>query len=461
MNVTTGNPNKIAPDRIAQWDHQYVWHPFTQMKQWAGQEPLVIVGGEREFLIDARGNRYIDGVSSMWCNVHGHNHPAINEAMIDQIGRISHSTLLGLTSPPGVVLARRLVEIAPGKLAKVFFSDNGSTAVEIACKMAFAYWRHRGRPERKSFVALRNAYHGDTIGAVSVGGIDLFHEMFGPLLFDAHLAPSPYCYRCELGLRPESCGLACAEAVGGLLEEHRGEVAAVVVEPLVQGAGGLIVAPSGHLRRVREICDEHDVLLVLDEVATGFGKTGAMFACDREEVAPDLMCVSKGLTSGYLPLAATLVTREIHDAFLGEVAEGKTFYHGHTYTGNQLGCRAALASLDLFESERTLEHLPAKVELMAESLARIAGNRWVGDVRQCGVMAGIELVADKADRRAFPYERQIGARVCRQAIQHGVVLRPLADVLVIMPPLCITLDNLGRLMAVVEQCIGEVLDAAE
>lgn len=437
-------------------DRRYVWHPFTQHQLWNQFEPLIIVAADGEYVIDSEGRRYLDGHSSLWCNIHGHRRREIDAAIIAQLGRVAHSTQLGLASPPAIHLARRLVELAPPGLGKAFFSDDGSTSVEVACKLAFGYWQHRGWPERKLFIALDSAYHGDTIGAVSVGGIELFHGVYGPLLFETLHAPSPYCYRCSLRRCPQDCGLACAEEVDSLLREHSGQVAAVIVEPLVQCAGGIITAPRGHLRRIRDLCNAHGVLLIADEVATGFGRTGRMFACEHEAVSPDLLCLSKGLTGGYLPLAATLATDETYNAFLGPIDSGNTFYHGHTFTGNPLGCAAALASLDIFEHERTLQALPEKIERLASHLARVARNPHVGDVRQCGLIAGIEIVQDKASRAAYPYGRQVGAQVCSHARRYGVILRPLADTVVIMPPLVITLENLDHLMNTVERCIDEV-----
>ncbi len=451
------DPNALPAERLRRWDLAHVWHPFTQHAHWNRQEPLIIVAAEGDFLIDAEGHRYIDGVASLWCNVHGHRHPTIDRAVVDQLGQVAHSTLLGLASPPSIVLARRLVELAPLGLNRVFYSDDGATAVEAACKMSVAYWRHRGCTERAQFVGLRLAYHGDTLGAVSVGGIDLFHLIYKPLLFETHFAPSPYCYRCDLGKEPGSCGLACAEAMGRLLEERSGSIAAVVIEPLVQCAAGMITAPRGYLRRIRQLCDTHDVLLIADEVATGFGRTGRMFACEHEAVSPDLLCVGKGITGGYLPLAATLATDRVYEAFLGPIDEGRTFYHGHTYTGNALGCRAAVASLRVFEEERTLEHLVGKIEILRAGLEPLKAHPHVGEVRQCGMIVGIELVADRATRERFPYRWQIGAQVCRQARQYGVILRPLADVIVLFPPLSIAPENLEHLVSVTRRCIEEVL----
>ena len=443
--------------RLIDWDRRYVWHPFTQHSLWNAVDPLIIVAAEGEYVYDADGNRYIDGHSSLWCNIHGHRRAEIDRAIIDQLGKVAHSTQLGLSSPPAIELAKRLVDLAPPGLAKVFYSDDGSTSLEVACKLAFAYWQHRGHPERKLFIALKEAYHGDTIGSVSLGGIDLFHRVYHPLLFQTLFAPSPYCYRCPLGKSPETCGLACADALGGLLDDHAGQVAAVVIEPLVQCAGGMITAPPGYLGRIRDLCRKHGALLIADEVATGFGRTGRMFAVEHEDVAPDLMCLSKGLTGGYLPLAVTLTTDEIYDAFLGGIDSGRTFYHGHTFTGNPLGCAAALASLDLFESERTLEHLQPKVALIASHLARLSGNPHVGNVRQCGMIAGVELVRDKTTRESYPYGRQVGAQVCLHARRYGVILRPLADTIVILPPLTISPANLEHLLLTMERCINEVV----
>jgi adenosylmethionine---8-amino-7-oxononanoate aminotransferase len=442
---------------IQQWDRQYVWHPFTQHTVWNALDPLVIVAGEGEFLIDADGKRYIDGISSMWCNVHGHRHPAIDAAIKEQIDRISHTTLLGLTHPLAAHLAKRIVDIAPPGLAKVFYSDDGSTAVEVAIKMAYAYWHHQGQPHRTTFLTLRNAYHGDTIGAVSVGAVEVFHGVYKPLLFETLQAPSPYCYRCELGCRRESCRLACAKELGRILDQRGGHIAGVIVEPLMQCAGGMIAAPPGYLKIVRESCDRHGVPLIADEIATGFGRTGTMFACQQENVAPDLMCIGKGLTNGYLPLAVTLATEDIYNAFLGTVDELKTFFHGHTFTGNPLGCAAALASLDVFESQQVLDFLPDKIQFLRQRLRKTADNAWVGDVRQQGLLAGIELVADKASKREFPYSLQVGAEVCMAARKHGAILRPLGNTLVLFPPLSISRENLGRLLDIVDTCIDQVL----
>jgi adenosylmethionine-8-amino-7-oxononanoate aminotransferase len=440
-------------------DRAHLWHPFTAMADWAASDPLVIERGEGVYLYDTEGNRYLDGVSSLWCNVHGHRHPTLDAALKEQIDRVAHTTLLGVTHPPAIELARRLVELAPAGLTRVFFSDDGATAVEVALKMAFQYWRQKPDPEprRNLFLALGGAYHGDTLGDASVGGLEAFHAMFRPLLFPTLRAPIPYCYRCPLGLERATCAMACLGEVDRLLTEHPGEVAAVILEPLVQGAAGMIVHPEGYLAGLRALTRKHGTLLIADEVAVGFGRTGSLFACEVEGVSPDLLCLAKGLTGGYLPLAATLTTEEVYSAFHGTASEGKTFYHGHTYAGNPLGAAVGLASLRVFDDEKTLEKLGPKVERLTERLASIQSMPHVGDVRQKGLIGAVELVADVATREPFPWDFQVGARICRNARRSGLLVRPLGDVLVIMPPLSITVEELDGMMDVMEGAIRAVL----
>jgi len=448
-----------SSETLASWDKAHLWHPFTAQADWAASDPLIIDRAEGVYLFDVQGRRYLDGVGSLWCNVHGHRHPALDEALRAQIGKVAHSTLLGASHPPAIELARKLVERAPEGLTRVFFSDDGATAVEVALKMAFQYWRQKpGGPEprRTRFVALGGAYHGDTLGDASLGGVDRFRAMFGPLLFEPLRAPIPYCYRCPLGLDRLDCGIACLAAMDQLLEAHPGEVAAVVVEPIVQGAAGMVVHPEGYLRGLRELTRRHDTLLIADEVAVGFGRTGSLFACDREGVSPDFLCLAKGLTGGYLPLAATLTTEAVFAAFDATAAEGKTFYHGHTYSGNPLGAAVALASLRVFDEESTLENMRPKVALLRERLTALSALPHVGDCRQSGLIAGIELVADQATKEPFPWEAQVGARVCKRARDFGLLIRPLGDVLVVMPPLAITGAQLAGMLDVMGRCIGEV-----
>nr|WP_322786311.1 adenosylmethionine--8-amino-7-oxononanoate transaminase [Desulfofundulus thermocisternus] len=450
---------KYDPALLEQWDKQYVWHPFTQMQQYAREKPLIIARGEGSYLIDVEGNRYLDGVSSLWVTVHGHCHPALNRAIKEQLDEIAHSTLLGLANVPSILLAKKLVEITPPGLSKVFYSDAGATAVEIALKMAFQYWQQKegGRFRSKTkFISLVEAYHGDTIGSVSVGGISLFHGIFKPLLFECLHAPAPYCYRCPLERERESCGMACADRLEELLKEHHQEVAAVIIEPLVQGAAGMITAPDGFLRRVRELCTRYNVLLIADEVAVGFGRTGRLFACEHEGVSPDLMCLAKGITGGYLPLAATLTTDEVYSAFLGKPEEGKTFYHGHTYTGNPLACAAALASIELFEKENLLAALQPKIELLHRRLEGFWDLPHVGDIRQRGMMVGIELVADKKTKQPYPRGEQVGHRVILEARRRGLVIRPLDNVIVLMPVLTMSEEELNQVLEITYESIAVV-----
>ena len=435
--------------KLAADDRKYLWHPFTQMKDWEDEEPLIIEKGKGSHLYDVLGNKYIDGVSSLWVSVHGHGKKEIDEAVIAQLKKVAHTTMLGLTHPTAIELAKRLVKITPPGLDRVFYSDSGSTAVEIALKMAFQYWKQAGEHGRVKFLCLREAYHGDTIGSVSVGGMDLFHDMFRPLLFDTVKAPAPYCYRCPLELQYPGCRLACADELGRLMSVNRDSLAALVIEPLVMGAAGMLVHPPGYLKKVREHCDTHGILMIADEVATGFGRTGTMFACAQEGVSPDIMCLAKGITGGYLPLAATLTTSRIYEGFLADYSEFRTFFHGHTYTGNPLACAAALASLDLFEKEKTLKNLKGKIALLKERLEKIGRMPQVGDVRQKGFMVGIELVKDKATKEPYPLPEKRGIRVCSAARKHGVIIRPLGNVIVLMPPLSVSEGELKKLTGAV------------
>ncbi|MBI5097578.1 MAG: adenosylmethionine--8-amino-7-oxononanoate transaminase, partial [Nitrospirae bacterium] len=383
------------PGTLEKKDKEYIWHPFTQMREWVSETPVIIEKGSGSYLTDTGHKQYIDGTSSIWVNIHGHRKRAIDKAITDQLKKIAHSTLLGLSNIPSILLAEKLIRLAQGggltSLSKIFYSDNGSTAVEVGLKMAFHYWQLKGGHSREKtrFLTLMNAYHGDTVGSVSLGGIDLFHKIYRPLLFESLRAPAPYCYRCPLDRTYPDCHLACIEKAEEILKERHNEIAAMIVEPIVQAAAGMIVAPPGYLRRIRELCTRYNVLLIADEVATGFGRTGLMFACEHEGVSPDIMPIAKGITGGYLPLAATLVTREIYDAFLGEYREFKTFFHGHSYTGNPLGCAAAIANIEIFEKEGTLEKLQSKIALLESLLSPLKEHPHIGEVRQKGLIAGI------------------------------------------------------------------------
>jgi adenosylmethionine---8-amino-7-oxononanoate aminotransferase len=434
--------------RLWQADHQHLWHPFTQMQDWLAEEPLIVDEAEGVYLVDTLGNRYLDGVSSLWCNVHGHRVPELDAAVRAQLDRVAHSTLLGLASTASIACAEELLRWTPPGLTRVFFSDSGSTAAEIALKIAYQHFQLRGDPERKEFLALTGGYHGDTIGSVSLGGIDLFHQLFKPLLFDVHHAPQPYCYRCPLGKDRATCGMACADEVERIFEARKGKIAALVLEPVMQGADGMIAQPPGYLRRMRELCDRHGALLVCDEVATGFGRTGKMFAVEHEDVVPDLMTVAKGITGGYLPLAATLATERVFESFLGPFAARKTFFHGHTYTGNPLACAVATASMALFRERKILEALPAKVETLRRALEPAARLAHVGEIRQRGLMVGIELVRDRATKEGYGFELRAGHEVVAEARKLGAILRPLGNVVVLMPPLAMTEGELEQLAAI-------------
>ncbi|MBY0524131.1 MAG: adenosylmethionine--8-amino-7-oxononanoate transaminase [Gemmataceae bacterium] len=446
------NPSR---QQLEAWDRDHVWHPFTPMAQYAAEPPLIIKEAHGCLLVDLDGKEYIDGTSSLWCNVHGHRVPELDAAVRAQLEQVAHSALLGMTNVPAVRLARRLTELAPAGLTRVFFSDDGATAVEVALKMAFQFWRQcpEPQPRKTKFLALTGAYHGDTLGDVSVGDIGRFHNLFAPLLFPIIRAPQHHCYRCPLGLERSSCKIDCLEQLVKLVREHADTLAAVVIEPLMQGAAGMIPAPAGYLRQLRDATRAHGVLLIADEVAVGFGRTGTLFACEREEVTPDFLCLAKGLTGGYLPLAATLTTEEVYSAFLGD---GKTFFHGHTYTGNPLGAAVALANLELMKNSGLIAQLPAKTERLRAHLERMARLPCVGDVRQQGLMAGIELVEQKSSRRPFAPSLRTGAAVCRKVREQGVLLRPLGDVIVVMPPLAIDLSLLDRLCDVLYNTLNQL-----
>jgi adenosylmethionine-8-amino-7-oxononanoate aminotransferase len=452
------------------------------MKEWMLENPLIITEGRGSFLKDTTGKWYIDGVSSIWVSVHGHRKKELNDAIKEQIDRISHSTLLGLTHPPAAILAEKLVTIVQksligvrrssvtsqesdsklkiqnSKLSRVFYSDNGSTAVEIGLKMAFQYWQHKGIKGKKTFLSLTNAYHGDTIGAVSVGGIDLFHNIFSPLLFKTYKAPSPYCYRCELGKEYPSCNLLCLHEMEKIMRKHHKEIAALIIEPVVQGAAGMIVAPSGYLKGVRRLCIKYNILMIADEVATGFGRTGKMFACEHEDISPDILCLAKGITGGYLPLAATIASEKIYNAFLGEFRDLKTFFHGHTYTGNQLACAAAIANIELFKKEKTLNKMQGKINFLKKEMDKLKSLNHIGDIRQKGFMVGIELVKNKKTKEPYPIEDMMGWEVCRKAREKGLIIRPLGNVVVLMPPLSISNQELKSLVRITAEALKKVTE---
>lgn len=444
-------------DELADDDRRHVWHPFTQQKQWiADPDPVVIERAKGPWLYDTKGRRYLDGISSLWTNVHGHRVPEIDRAVREQLGKVAHSTLLGLASAPSIELARLLVDITPKHLTRVFYSDSGSTAVEVALKMAFQAAKQNGESQRRIFVRFDGAYHGDTIGAVSLGGIDLFHQVFGPLLFQSVKMPVPYAYRRPEGMSESDVAAASIAAFETFLRERGNEVAAVVVEPVMQGAAGMIPQPKGWLPRIAAATKAAGAMLICDEVATGFGRTGTMFAIQHERIEPDILCVAKGITGGYLPLAATITTERVHDAFLGEPHEGRTFFHGHTYTGNPLACAAAIASIRRMQRAGG-QGRGAGTHLAARLADTIAPHPNVGDVRVRGLMAGIEIVKDRATKEAFDPKLRVGWRICRAAQDRGVRIRPLGDVVVLMPPLAIDGRLVDHLIDVTALAIDDVL----
>jgi adenosylmethionine-8-amino-7-oxononanoate aminotransferase len=428
------------------------WHGFTQMAEY---EPLEIVAAEGCFLTTHDGRRLFDGVSSLWCNVHGHRHPRIDAAIQAQLNRVAHVTSLGMSAEITERLARKLAEITPGDLAHVFFSSDGSSSIEAAIKMAIQYWQQRPdpRPEKTRYLALGAAYHGDTTGGVSLGDIPHFHQLFAPILFAALRGPTPCSYRLPSDVSPsDACHYYTAQ-FASLLEQHHRSLAAVVMEPRVQGAAGMITHPPGLLTQIRRLCDHYEVLLICDEVATGFGRTGKLFACEHESVTPDILCVGKGLTAGYLPMAATIARPPVYEAFLAPTAAARQFFHGHTFGGNPLAAAAALASIELLETTPTLPGVRQKAEYLRARLAPLADHPQVGDVRGLGLMVGIELVADRDTKRNFDATRLIGRHVCRQAIARGVWIRPLGDVLILMPPMVASESELDLLATVLTESI--------
>jgi adenosylmethionine-8-amino-7-oxononanoate aminotransferase len=441
---------------LVAWDHRHLWHPFTQMADWLAEEPLVIAEAAGCTLVDTNGRRYLDGVSSLWCNVHGHRHPRLDDALREQLGRVAHSTLLGLANVPSIELARELVAIAPRGLTRVFYSDAGATAVEAALRMALQYHHLRGETGRTRFASLVEAYHGDTLGAVGVGYSEAFHRFVAPAVAEAIRLTPPHVFRWLRGMDPESALAAAIAEADETLARHGSALAAVILEPLVQGAAGMWLHPPAYLRAVRDLAARHGTLLIADEVATGFGRTGRMFACEHAGITPDLLCLAKGISGGYLPLAATLATEDVFAAFLGPYEDFRSFFHGHTYTGNPLGCAVGLASLVVFREERTLERLGPKIARLRERLAgEIAPLPHVGDLRQQGMMVGIELVQDRRGRTPYPPAARIGQRVVRAARARDVIIRPLGATIVLMPPLAISVPELDRLVEVTRDAIAE------
>ncbi len=447
----------MSNDQLRQWDQAVVWHAFTQMAEYT---PFIVDSAQGCLLKDIEGNEYLDAVSSLWCNVHGHQHPQLNQAIQDQLNKVAHVTSLGASNTTTIRLAKRITEIAPEGLEHVFFSSDGASAVEVALKMAFQYWRQKTPVEnhRTKYIAMSNAYHGDTLGCVSVSGVARFHEMFEPLLFDVLRLPIPDTYRTPPGVEADELKNYYLSFLEETLQQHHREIAALVIEPLVQCAAGLVIHPPGFLKGVRDLTKKYGVLMIADEVAVGMGKTGTLFACEQENVEPDFLCLGKGLTGGYLPMSATLTTTEIWNAFLGTREESKSFFHGHTFGGNPLCSAAALATLEIFEEEKTLEHLTEKIGRLGKHLEQISKNEHVGDVRQRGLIGAIELVRNRETKEPFSWEENRCESICQFAMSNGVWLRPLGNILVVMPPLSITTVELDKICRVIDEGIRVTTD---
>lgn len=431
---------------LADRDRACVWHPYTQML--TAPPPLPIVRAQGVYLYTEDGRRILDGISSWWVNIHGHSHPKLNEALAAQARELEHVLFGGCTHRPAVELAERLVEILPSGLTRIFYSDNGSTAVEVALKLALQYWRNRGQPQRRAFITLHHAYHGDTVGAMSASEDSVFTRAFTPVLFPVVRAHAPYCYRCPLGLRRDSCRIDCLGDLEQNLAANGDSVAGVLIEPMLQGAGGMIVWPREFLAGARRLCDQFGTLLIADEVLTGFGRTGRMFACEHAGVRPDVICLSKALTAGYMPMAVTAATEAIYQAFLSE-DRGKTFFHGHSFTANPLACAVALASLDLLRENAVIDRVQRLERQLRDGLNPLRALACVGDVRVIGGVGVVELQSASAD-----YLDQVGPRLAQAFLDRGLLLRPLGNILYFMPPYVITDSEVAW---VLEQ-ISEVLE---
>ncbi len=444
--------------KLIQDDLKYLWHPFTPMEEWENEDPpLIIKEGKGSYLIDIEGEEYLDGISSLWVNLHGHRKSEIDTAIKNQLKKIAHSTQLGMGNDTAIELAKKLISIVPKGLSRVFFSDNGSTAIEAAMKIAFQYQlqRSKPKPEKSNFLTLNLGYHGDTIGAVSLGGIESFHFKFSPLLFRTIRVETPYCYWCPRGSTEPPCSVCSGEEIETHISNNADRIAALVIEPIIQGASGMIMQKKGFLTKIRDVCDKHDVLLIFDEVATGFGRTGKMFACEHENVSPDIICLAKGLSAGYLPISATITTEKIFNTFRGEYKEGKMFAHGHSYTGNPLACAAALSNLEIFKKEKIIDKIQPKIQTLWEEVKKLEKLDFVGDIRGIGLMLGIELMKDKVKKRPFQVDERVGRKITLKVRKEGLAIRPLGDVLVFMPPLSISKKEIKWAIKTIGRAIKE------
>jgi len=434
-----------AVPTLQEKDKRFLWHPYTQMQDYAQRDLLLIDRAEGVCLFDQQGKRYFDTISSWWCIVHGHNHPIIKDKICSQLARLDQVLLAGASHEAAILLAEELVRLAPPELSRVFYSDNGSTACEIAIKMSLQYWRQVGQPNRCQLVGVERGYHGDTVGAMSLGGVPEFHGPFAQLLFHSHRLPSPYCYRCPLGLKRDACDCQCLGPLVKLLADQGEQIAALIIEPLIQAAGGMIVYPAKYLKKLSALTRASGVHLIFDEVATGFGRTGTMFALEQAGVAPDFLCLSKGLTAGMLPMAATLTSEEVFQAFYADYGAGKTFFHGHTFSGNPLAAAAALGSLKVFAAEQTMAGLPAKISHLQARMRRFADLPWVGDLRQLGMISAMELVKEKETKAAYGAHERVGWPIYLAGLKQGLLLRPIGNVIYLWLPLSVTLAEIDEI----------------
>ena len=451
-------------EELIQEDLKYIWRPFTQMKSLENElnQPIVIKKGKGIYLEDVDGNKYIDAVSSWWVNTLGHSNSRINKVIYKQTKKIEHVIFAGFTHEGVVKFSKKLVSLINNKLTHVFFSDNGSTAVEVALKMAYQYHVLKGHPEKKKFIALKNSYHGDTLGAVSVGGIDMYHKLYKPLLFEVVQAESPYCYRCPMGCNKENCSIECLSSVENILKEQDGNIAGVIIEPLVQAAGGMIMYPPEYISKLRALCDKYNVLLIDDEVAMGFYRTGKLFAYEHANIVPDIICAAKGITAGYMPLSVTVTTDEIYNAFYDDDLDGyKTFYHGHSYTAYPLALAVALENLKILEEMKIEEYLKPKIEKFSKELEKFRSHKNVGDIRQTGMICAIELVKDKTTKEPFAYEDGVGKKIYLEGLKLGAILRPMWNCIYFITPYIIKDKEIEKLTDIALEALNRVLPNKE
>ncbi|MGG3574223.1 adenosylmethionine--8-amino-7-oxononanoate transaminase [Bacillus gobiensis] len=445
-----------AISNLQKRDLNHIWHPCSQMKDYENFPPIVIKSGKGIYLYDENGKEYIDAVSSWWVNLFGHANKQISTSLANQAFQLEHVIFANFTHEPAILLAEKLAKITPDGLTKVFFADNGSSAVEIALKMSFQYHQQKNKPNKRRFLAFTDAYHGETLGALSVGGVDLYSSIYQPLLLDTLRAQGPDCFRCPFNQNPTNCDTPCISSVEKILKKHHSEIAAVIIEPLIQAAAGMKMYPPSYLKQLRKLCTKYDVHFIADEVAVGFGRTGTMFACEQAEIMPDFMCLSKGITGGYMPLSVVLTTNEVYDAFYDDYESNKAFLHSHSYTGNPLACRIALEVLKIFKEGQYIEKIKQKSTYMKELASNIYNNHPnIGEYRQTGMVGAIELVKDKETKEPFSSEERIGYKIYQIALEKGLLLRPLGNVLYFMPPYVIETDEIEKMILTASESINE------